>query len=61
MELVDQPRKVYPLRVGFVLDKVNVTLCVFVCEEGAPADVFGNPQKQETRDFLSRFRGNGTE
>ncbi len=27
-----------------------------ICEEGTPADVFGNPQKQETRDFLSRFR-----
>ena len=27
-----------------------------ICEEGAPADIFGNPQKQETRDFLSRFR-----
>ena len=27
-----------------------------ICEEGAPADVFGNPQQQETRDFLSRFR-----
>ena len=27
-----------------------------ICEEGAPADLFGNPQKQETRDFLSRFR-----
>ena len=27
-----------------------------ICEEGAPADVFGNPQRQETRDFLSRFR-----
>ena len=27
-----------------------------ICEEGAPADVFGNPQKQETRNFLSRFR-----
>lgn len=26
-----------------------------ICEEGAPADVFGNPQKQETKDFLSRF------
>ena len=26
-----------------------------ICEEGAPADVFGDPQKQETRDFLSRF------
>lgn len=27
-----------------------------ICEEGSPEDVFGNPQKQETRDFLSRFR-----
>ena len=27
-----------------------------ICEEGAPADVFGNPQKQETKDFLARFR-----
>ena len=26
-----------------------------ICEEGAPAEVFGNPQKQETKDFLSRF------
>ena len=29
-----------------------------ICEEGAPADVFGNPQRQETKDFLSRFRKN---
>ena len=29
-----------------------------ICEEGAPADVFGNPRQQETRDFLSRFRQN---
>jgi putative lysine transport system ATP-binding protein len=27
-----------------------------ICEAGVPADVFGNPQKQETRDFLARFR-----
>ena len=27
-----------------------------ICEEGAPQEVFGNPQKQETQDFLSRFR-----
>ena len=27
-----------------------------ICEEGAPQEVFGNPRKQETRDFLSRFR-----
>ena len=29
-----------------------------ICEQGAPADVLGNPQKQETRDFLARFRNN---
>ena len=29
-----------------------------ICEQGAPADVFGNPQRQETKDFLSRFRQN---
>ena len=29
-----------------------------ICEEGTPEDVFGTPQKQETRDFLSRFRRN---
>ena len=27
-----------------------------ICEQGSPADVFGNPQQQETRDFLTRFR-----
>ena len=27
-----------------------------ICEQGSPAELFGNPQKQETRDFLSRFR-----
>ncbi len=26
-----------------------------ICEEGTPAEVFGNPQKQETKDFLARF------
>ena len=29
-----------------------------ICEEGTPADLFGDPQRQETRDFLSRFRSN---
>ena len=29
-----------------------------ICEEGTPAELFGNPQKQETKDFLSRFRNN---
>ena len=27
-----------------------------ICEEGSPAEIFGNPQRQETRDFLARFR-----
>ena len=27
-----------------------------ICEQGSPEDVFGNPQKQATKDFLSRFR-----
>jgi putative lysine transport system ATP-binding protein len=26
-----------------------------ICEEGTPEEIFGNPQKQETKDFLSRF------
>ena len=29
-----------------------------ICEQGSPAEVFGNPQRQETKDFLSRFRQN---
>ena len=27
-----------------------------ICEQGAPAELFGDPQRQETRDFLARFR-----
>ncbi len=27
-----------------------------ICEQGSPEDIFGNPQKQETKDFLFRFR-----
>ena len=27
-----------------------------ICEQGTPEEVFGNPQKQETKDFLARFR-----
>ena len=27
-----------------------------ICEEGPPSQVFGNPTKQETKDFLARFR-----
>ena len=26
-----------------------------ICEQGSPSQVFGNPQRQETKDFLSRF------
>ena len=29
-----------------------------ICEEGAPKDLFGAPQKQQTKDFLARFRQN---
>ena len=27
-----------------------------ICEQGAPQQIVGDPQRQETRDFLSRFR-----
>ena len=27
-----------------------------ICEEGTPEEVFGNPKKQETKEFLARFR-----
>ncbi len=27
-----------------------------ICEQGTPEELFGNPQKQETKDFLARFR-----
>ena len=29
-----------------------------ICEEGTPEQVFGDPQKQQTRDFLARFLNN---
>ena len=29
-----------------------------ICEDGTPDEVFGNPQRQETKDFLARFRSN---
>jgi putative lysine transport system ATP-binding protein len=28
-----------------------------ICEQGSPEEIFGRPQKQETADFLARFRG----
>ena len=27
-----------------------------ICEEGTPSEVFGNPQRPETKEFLARFR-----
>ena len=27
-----------------------------ICEDGSPEQLFGNPQKQETKEFLARFR-----
>ena len=27
-----------------------------ICEQGTPQELFGNPLRQETRDFLTRFR-----
>ena len=27
-----------------------------ICEQGSPAELFGNPQRPETREFLTRFR-----
>lgn len=35
-------------RVVFMKDGV-------ICEEGTPEDIFVNPKKQETKDFLARF------
>lgn len=35
-------------RVVFMKDGV-------ICEEGSPNDIFVNPQKEETKDFLARF------
>jgi putative lysine transport system ATP-binding protein len=26
-----------------------------ICEQGSPEDLFGNPQRAETREFLARF------
>ena len=27
-----------------------------ICEQGSPEEIFGTPKKQETKDFLARFR-----
>ena len=28
------------------------------CEQGTPGEIFSNPVRQETKDFLARFRNN---
>jgi len=38
-------------RVVFMADGV-------ICEQGSPEQIFGDPQKQQTQDFLARFRNN---
>lgn len=38
-----------------VSDRVIFMSDGLICEQGTPADVFGQPQKEETKSFLSRF------
>ena len=40
-----------------VSDRVVYMKDGIIWEEGTPKDIFENPEKQETKDFLSRFRG----
>ena len=44
-----------------VSDRVVYMKDGVIWEQGTPSDIFENPQKKETRDFLSRFRGNTNE
>ena len=39
-----------------VSDRVVYMQDGIIWEEGTPEEIFGNPTKPETRDFLSRFR-----
>lgn len=44
--------------MAFARDVSNRTVFMkdgIICEEGPPEQIFGNPQKQETKEFLSRF------
>ena len=44
--------------MAFARDVSNRTVFMkdgVICEEGAPAQIFENPEKQETKEFLSRF------
>jgi len=38
-----------------ISDKVVIMKDGVICEEGSPSDIFVNPQKEETKDFLARF------
>lgn len=40
-----------------VSDRVVYMKDGIIWEEGTPDNIFGNPQRKETADFLSRFRG----
>ncbi len=39
-----------------VSDRVVFMHSGVICEQGSPKDIFENPQREETRQFLSRFR-----
>ena len=39
-----------------VSDRVVFMADGIICEEGTPEEIFGNPKKQLTQDFLARFR-----
>ena len=39
-----------------VSDRVVFMADGIICEEGTPDEIFGNPKKQLTQDFLARFR-----
>ena len=50
---------VVTLEMAFARDVSNHVVFMsqgVICEEGVPSEVFGNPQRQETKDFLARFR-----
>ena len=38
-----------------VSDRVIFMSDGYICEQGTPEEVFGNPQREETKTFLSRF------
>ena len=47
--------------MAFARDVSSHVVCMnqgVICEEGTPEQIFGDPQRQETKDFLSRFRKN---